>query len=57
MSIKLKELWPPRDGMQKIPVYNEGGIAVFGERTIFQSPVILRKGLLIMSIARCKGIG
>ena len=45
MSIKLKELWPPRDGMQKIPVYKEGGIAVFGERTIFQSPVILRKGL------------
>ena len=39
MSIKLKELWPPRDGMQKIPVYKEGGIAVFGERTIFQSPV------------------
>ena len=32
--------------MQKIPVYKEGGIAVFGERTIFQSPVILRKGLL-----------
>ena len=30
MSIKLKELWPPRDGMQKIPVYKEGGIAVFG---------------------------
>ena len=46
MSIKLKELWPPRDGMQKIPVYKEGGIAVFGERTIFQSPVMLRKGLL-----------
>ena len=41
MSIKLKELWPPRDGMQKIPVYKEGGIAVFGE-----SPVMLRKGLL-----------
>ena len=46
MSIKLKELLPPRDGMQKIPVYKDGCIAVFGERMIFQSPVKLRKGLL-----------
>ena len=46
MSIKLKELLPPRDGMQKIPVYKDGCIAVFGERMIFQSPAMLRKGLL-----------
>lgn len=43
MAVRLSKMWPPVNGVQKILIMQEGGVATFGEgeeeRTIVQSPI------------------